>query len=497
MQLQILDAKNGEKTAFYNNIYLHSSYSPEKEARRWVSSITPLFEPEIILITEPALGIQLSCLKERFPECKIAAVRYSHDFDAFNSGFDFIFYAEKEGELYSSLTRAFSEEKIYSILFLSWPASEKAFPLQSKIAVKEIKEVLERAKTLLVTRQCFEKRWLLNSLNLLKYSEKFFELKKTEADILIAASGPSLNDCMKIIKENQKKFVIIALSSAILPLLKNGIKPDFCLSSDGGYWAKAHLKSLFHHDIPLALPLEADLPKKLYKSNKIIPLSYSDGPSKVLLNQLGIDFFEAERNPTVSGTALKLAQKLTEGKIFFAGLDLASVKGFNHCQPNELERNAAFTDKLLKSREERLFKSSLPSQSLEIYRDWFSSLPLSSLKNQVFRIIDEKRGQNPLGQIKDISPDDFCRLLKNGTELSGKEKIISEYRGKEISAKELSSKLRDFFSSYSKSDQWKKQLFPLDMVALSHDRKNKELSEKIEKENLSLLSKIQKILNDD
>ena len=494
MSLQILDAKDGEKTAFYNNVYLHSSYSPKKEAGRWVDNINLLFEPESIIITEPALAFQLPYLKARFPNCKIAAVRYSHDFDAYNTSFDFVFYAEKEGQLFSSLTRSFSEEKIYSVLFLSWTASEKAFPKENKRAWQEIKQALERAKTLLVTRQCFEKRWLLNSLNLLKYTEHFFEVKKTDLPILIAASGPSLSDCIKEIKKNQEKFFIIALSSAILPLLKNDIKPDICLSSDGGYWAKAHLKSLFENDLPLAIPLEAALPKKLFKSKRIIPLAYSDGPSAELLKALKLDFTKAERNPTVSGSALKLAENITSGKIFFAGLDLAVSRGFNHTQPNELEKNSALTDRLLESKEKRLFKASLPSQSLEIYRDWFC---LENAEDRVYRIIGRNRGQTELGKIRDIGPEDFSLIFNKAVQKKDNKKWIEQRKENLPSKKEISLKIRSFIDSYSRSPHWKKSLFPLDMVALNHDRNNPELLEKLEKENLSLLSKIQKILNDD
>ena len=72
---------------------------------------------------------------------------------------------------------------------------------------------MERAKTLLITRQYFEKKWLLNSCNFLKYHNKLLTLNSPiNKDAVIISSGPSLIPFLKTLKENQDKFFIICLS---------------------------------------------------------------------------------------------------------------------------------------------------------------------------------------------------------------------------------------------------------------------------------------------
>ena len=82
--------------------------------------------------------------------------------------------------------------------------------------------------------------------------------------VVICASGPQLKPCINTIKTSQDKIFIICLSSALSVLVKNGITPDFILTTDGGFWAGEHLKYLKKNPgITLAAPCEAFIPKKI------------------------------------------------------------------------------------------------------------------------------------------------------------------------------------------------------------------------------------------
>ena len=61
---------------------------------------------------------------------------------------------------------------------------------------------------------------------------------------MIIASGPSLQVALSSIRKNQASYFLIVLSSAIKCCFENNIIPDLCISTDGGYWAKEHLKIL-------------------------------------------------------------------------------------------------------------------------------------------------------------------------------------------------------------------------------------------------------------
>ena len=494
MELDLLDSKDGEKTVKINGIFLHSPYSPKKEAQRFVDLQTCPFKAEYIVITEPALSYCQPFLKEKFPNAKIGLIRYTKEFDTYNKDFDFVFYYQGTGSIQNQLQSYFTEDRLFSVFFISWKPSEKAFEKENDEVWKEIKASLDYAKTLLVTRQFFEKKWLINTVNFIKYSKNYYSINKSNLPVLIAASGPSLEENLINIKKLENNCLLIALSSALPVLLSNDIKPDFCMTSDGGYWAKEHLKKLKKFELPLAITCEADCQKSFLKNLDLIPLCYPDGLSKKLCGLTDIPFTKAERNGTISGTALELALEITSGKIYFFGLDLAEAKGFQHSQPNELEANSAIIDNRLNTKEKRIARQGFKNASLEIYKKWFQEKNLP--QNKVFRVISNSFKKNSLGQIKDISPEDFSLIAESIIKENNKAKgeVLKKIS---VPADKNLSKIKDFIATNSESESWKKALFPLDYTALIHNPENQEILTKLQKENSRLTAKLQKILNDD
>lgn len=205
-----------------------------------------------------------------------------------------------------------------------------------------------------------------------------------------------MQDSIKEIQKHRCDFFLIALSSALRPLLQNDITPDLCISTDGGYWAKEHIAS---SPIPLALSGESALYGKDF-SQGIVPLSYGNGPEALLLEKCQITTLPAVRNGTVSGTALELALTLTTGPVFACGLDLSSNKGFQHIQPNALELQSSQNDFRLSTKESRQYKAQLSTGSLEIYKNWFKSKS-AIFASRFFRINTPPQIAS-LGTIRDI-----------------------------------------------------------------------------------------------
>ena len=71
----------------------------------------------------------------------------------------------------------FGEEKLLSSTIIITKQAETLFKEQINQIILQYKNALEDSKTLLVTRQFFEKKWLLNSCNFIKYAKTF--LKQT------------------------------------------------------------------------------------------------------------------------------------------------------------------------------------------------------------------------------------------------------------------------------------------------------------------------------
>ena len=289
-----------------------------------------------------------------------------------------------------------------------------------------------------------------------------------------------------MIKENQNKFFIICLSSAIPVCYYNQIRPDLCLSTDGGYWAGQHLKKLLKMDTILAASSESYCPKNILKKAKILPLDYKEGISSTLFNQLSLNHIEAKRNGTVSGTALELAISLSFFDIFFFGLDLSCSISYQHTLPNELELNNSLSDNKINSLEKRAFISSRNSQSLEIYKEWFKTKNIQN--RNVYRIIEDDEKQNTLGNIHDISIKDFCNRIDKNPKIYKKEIIFYS------NAKINNIVSKNTILSLIKEENSKKLLFPLDFVSLQHNKDNQQtIIEKIDSKVEKLIKQVEKI----
>ena len=488
MKIIIQKAKNDEETASVDGHFLHSNYAPVKEAQRFADNLTIPYTPSAIIITEPGLSYLADILKEKFPFSKIGAIRYCDAFNSYNSSFDFVlnYYEHKNFEAF--LEASLSEEILLTTFFVSWPASAQIFTEEEKAVWNAIKASMQRAKTLLITRQYFEKKWLLNSLHFIKNIKSAISFnEKINKDALIISSGPSLNPFIPLIKENQNKFFIICLSSAITVCLKNNIRPDLCMTTDGGFWAGQHLKALNKTSIPLAIASEAYCPAAILSKLSLLPLDYGDGISSNIMKASNISSKAALRNGTVSVTALSFAAQYCTKDIYLCGLDMACQKGFQHSQPNQLEINSSLKDNRIKTKTLRLTRSELTNGSLDIYKDWFINNPLKSDNRKTYRLIQEKDKKNSLGWIKDINLEDFEETVKKIT-------ASQPVTFKNENTKADTAAVIKLFTESSENENWKKLLFPLDYVQLSHNPDNKEIQNKIDKEWETLKKSAEKIL---
>ncbi len=491
MKVTIQKAKNGENTASVEGHFLHSNYAPVKEAQRFVDNLSLPFIPTTIIITEPALSYCADFLKQKFPEIKSGVIRYINDFSEYNSKFDFVinYYEHPDFETY--LENNFTEEQLLTTHFISWPASSQLFNETDKIVWNAIRQAMIRAKTLLITRQYFEKRWLLNSCNFLKYTSSITSFPfPIDKNVLIISSGPSLKPFIPLIKENQNKFFIISLSSSISLCLKNKIIPDICMTTDGGYWAGEHLKSLRNNNIPLAMPAEAYCKKSLLSELTLLPLDYGDGISHDLIKASGLPYIKAVRNGTVSGTALLFAINYFTRNIYMCGFDMAAQRGFQHSQPNQLEVNASIKDNRIRNKITRLTRSELTNGSLDIYMQWFKNNPIYTGERKVFRLINKEDSKNSLGWIKDLEINSFRNYL---SDITAEEKI--SFKAEKV-CRDLKACLKVLLSE-EEVEKNKKQLFPLDFVNLSHNPEKKEINDKIENEWKKIQNKAETILNAD
>ena len=487
MEVLFQNAKNGELTVTIDGFFFHSSYSPTKEAQRFVDNLNFPFSPAMIFITEPGISYCADFLRKKFPCTKLIAIRYLKDFKQFDKKFDFVIdffpFLQNSNSFENFIFSQFSESDILSSFFCSWNTTEKCFPYFEKLFWQAIKNITQKAKTILITNQFFEKKWFLNTISFFNYLQNPVLLKKKiSKDILIIASGPSLQVALSSIKKNQASYFLIVLSSAIKCCFENNIIPDLCISTDGGYWAKEHLKILeTYPSVVLALSCESCCQKNILKKSLILPLLYEDGISNDLSQVSEIEFCNAKRNGTVSGTALQFAMNNSTGNIYLFGLDLHSKKGFQHTNPNELQINSQMHDFKLNSTEKKQVSAMLNSESLKVYENWFSNFDINNRK--IFRVIEKNDKNNSLGKIKDISIKEF----ENNTPHNQIKKDFNTFfviQKKKINLQNIKLLLKEIFFQ----DKIKKQFYPLDFVQYFHS-KNPQILLKIEENHKKLFDK--------
>ncbi|MCR5765116.1 MAG: DUF115 domain-containing protein [Treponema sp.] len=492
MEIIFSDTKDGNQTFSAEGLFYHSKYSPQTEAERFVQSFTLPFSPDIIFLLEPGLDYCSNLITQKFPQAKTAVIRLFDSATIPEGNWDYIISFTDKSLFKQQLLSAFGEEKLLSSAIFVWPAAKNVFKTQVPLVCQTYKEILEECKTLLVTRQFFEKKWLINSYNFAANIQKpVLPQIKEEQSIVICASGPSLVPSIQILKNYRDRFILFCLSSATSILLNNDIIPDLVITTDGGYWAGHHLKQLkAYKNIPVAAPAEALLPKKLLAFNNIIPLEYEDESSFIstgILKLAGIKTLKAVRNPTVSGTALYLALSFKPKNVFFCGLDLCSAEGFAHAQPNELEINNSCFDNKIKSKTGRIASANFNSSSLKIYEEWFCKF--ENPGNIIRRIINNEYKHNELGNIKDIQVKEFENLLDKISECTPIVFLEQNIKNQDCNS------LCEYILNNLKTEKWQKQLFPADFISMKNslDQNNIDaIKTRLDKKIEQLVLKIRK-----
>ncbi|NLM01210.1 MAG: DUF115 domain-containing protein [Treponema sp.] len=394
-------ARNGLLTYSINNIYLHSSYNPIKEAERFVNSIEYNFIPEMIIITEPGISYCADFFRQRFPNTQLIAIRYSNDFIKFDSLFDYVIYNIEK------LDSIINENNFSRILFLSWKPSEKIFEKKHFETWNRIKKIVNFSRDILGTKNFFNQRWIKNIFIFCSSDLKTFSLNEIFKPIIIIASGPSLKNNLHNLNKYRENFFLIAVSSSVNTLIYHNIIPDLCISTDGGYWAKKHVQMI--KNIPIAISAESAIPKKTLSNCSIVPLTYNDGIEYDILSRCNINCLQTKRNGTVSGTAVELALNLTKQNVGIIGLDLTSSKSFQHTQPNELEKINSQSDYRISNLPTRLINSEKNSGSLDIYASWFKNQNKDFYK-RFYRIIENNISKIDLSPLRDIDFEQFLNI---------------------------------------------------------------------------------------
>jgi hypothetical protein len=280
---------------------------------------------------------------------------------------------------------------------LSWEPMTKAAPELFQRVQQSVRELFRRHQASTVTEAYFGTRWIGNLVSNLRLAPPFASLPSAHGTVVIAASGPRLEEALPVLRRLRGSVALWALPSAVAPLYASGIAPDLVVLTDPGFYAVAHLRPLAAGlDVPVAMPLTAARGVWRYTS-RVIPIRQATPFEDIAYSGLGISERSVPEAGTVSATALELALLSGYSSVVFAGLDMCTGHSLLHARPDLLEpyRLAGAAPHRLLPGETVRFRALLGHQriapgvyvprALRTYAEWFRSRS-SELHGRVFRL---------------------------------------------------------------------------------------------------------------
>jgi hypothetical protein len=174
-----------------------------------------------------------------------------------------------------------------------------------------------------------QKAGLANCLGNLARNTPVFTGKKTARFLRIAivGAGPSLDDSIGYLRAHADDFIIFACGTAITPLLKNNIMPDYHIHQERCTGADAMLKwadAEDYRDI-ISLKLNVIDPEvDAFYRDTFIFQKFNDPASSLLTGNFTVS---KNTNPTVTNSAIAFAGDLGADEVYLFGVDYGAAPG--------------------------------------------------------------------------------------------------------------------------------------------------------------------------
>ncbi len=209
---------------------------------------------------------------------------------------------------------------------------------------------------------------------------------------IVVAAGPSLNKNIRELKKAQGKSFMVAVDTAVKPLLREGIRPDMIMLIDG----KKPLK-LFEadgiHDIPLVSNLDAASEVLNYHKGKKFFFSQGYQFAEMIFRKSKEPSGTVPSGGSVATSAFALMIKLGLRRIILVGQDLAYTNNRSHADGtfqetmNEINTSGMMTV-------EGNFEEKIPTRAdFKQYLDWYEdTIKQMKKKDPEFHVMNATEG---------------------------------------------------------------------------------------------------------
>ncbi|MEN8302828.1 MAG: 6-hydroxymethylpterin diphosphokinase MptE-like protein [Campylobacterota bacterium] len=199
------------------------------------------------------------------------------------------------------------------------------FPSHSKIRLKDIQNTLSTQPFVTFPYKTMLKNYIrpLEYMNddysIINISKHLNNTLFTSKPVLVLTAGPSFQKNIEFIKNNHKKFIIIAVSAVLKTLYSENIKPDIIVHIDGFEASLVHLEEvdtkLFLKDTLAVLsPISPPKLRELFTKEQIFYYQ---------LDTDYVDSYNSISTPCVGSFSLLLSLLFNTTNTYILGLDLA------------------------------------------------------------------------------------------------------------------------------------------------------------------------------
>ncbi len=336
--------KNGEITiqAERNTkkIYIHSKFNPKQEAQKEIEKFN---RDDHSLIVVFGLGMGyfveeiLSTMSKSNhllilePSPTIFTIASSQkDFSSLlaDQRVHFSYYENRES-ITAFLNQHMNDYNSNNVRVFITPSYFTLFHEKATDLVAFMNEIRQKKITGVNTIKRLAPYWQKNILENTKYIynsffvDEFFNQFQNIPAIIVSA-GPSLDKNIALLKEAKNKALLLSTDTALSPLLKHHIRPDFVFSVDAYYYVYRKLQGIAYDDIPLVfIPASYEEIVREHHGKKILSSTTEpyihDLLKKIGKNSAGLH----SHGGSVACDAFDFAVKAACNPIIFVGQDLA------------------------------------------------------------------------------------------------------------------------------------------------------------------------------
>ena len=491
-------------TVIYNDKPLTSAYAPIEEAKRLINQNVKDSSSHIGIFLSIASFYHIDYFLSLNEDSE--AIIIEKDIEIVKLVFEniesknlkraIILLNEKIEDIISFFNFYIAEENIKKIIYIRHirasnikAENKNYYDNIHAVLINNIKEKLMS----LTSNYYFAPIWARNIIYNLRlnkgYSIKTYKnILNKKIPLLLISAGASIDNYIEEIKELSKTHFILSLSHAFNTLIKNDIKADAIVSTDGGFYSSIHIIDSIKNDIPIfTAHTTYPFPLTNIDKNRIFYFSHNESFEKIIYPHKNTNNIYFQMEGSVIMPALRIANFLNPKYIILAGCDFCHLNDKSHSiYSNAVALDFLISDKL-KTFENLKYKRLNDNQNIECYDNVLrkSSASLISYKTHFETLANEIIKETEIFNLtKESSKIENVKIFNNISNNTNKNITINNYIEETINEKEFLKKLESFIKNIDNEidENFANMISPYHISALKENKiSKKEFKEYINK----------------